>query len=142
MGDEVSEHSTNFCWVCFAEKMPDNNIYCTIYYEPKRMKYTRTNTNIRICVRKKKKLSDLCVLSGKVQSFLIFEYKKSNQHTWHVVKLVLTPSERQTLINNIPFRCCAEFSALTSTLGSLLNISTHTNEKIIIYFKKREEKES
>ncbi len=26
MGDEISEHSTNFCWVRFAGKMPASNI--------------------------------------------------------------------------------------------------------------------
>jgi hypothetical protein len=39
MGDEISEHSTNFCWVCFAGNMPASNIqYCTIYYGFKGMK--------------------------------------------------------------------------------------------------------
>ncbi len=26
MEDEISEHSTTFCWVCFAGKMPASNI--------------------------------------------------------------------------------------------------------------------
>ncbi len=26
MEEEVSEYSTNFCWVCFAGKMPASNI--------------------------------------------------------------------------------------------------------------------
>jgi hypothetical protein len=32
MGDEISKHSTNFCWVCFAGKMPANNILCNILW--------------------------------------------------------------------------------------------------------------
>ncbi len=37
--DEISEHSTNFCWVRFAGKMPANNILCcTIHHGFKRMK--------------------------------------------------------------------------------------------------------
>jgi hypothetical protein len=30
MEDEISELSTNFCWVCFAEKMPASNILYNI----------------------------------------------------------------------------------------------------------------
>jgi hypothetical protein len=30
MEDEISEHSTNFCWVCFAGKMSANNILYNI----------------------------------------------------------------------------------------------------------------
>jgi hypothetical protein len=26
LGDEISEHSITFCWVCFAEKIPAGNI--------------------------------------------------------------------------------------------------------------------
>jgi hypothetical protein len=32
MEDEFSEHSTNFCWVCFAGKMPANNILYNILW--------------------------------------------------------------------------------------------------------------
>jgi hypothetical protein len=41
MEDEISQHSTNFCWICFAGKMPANNkatTYCTIYNGFKRLK--------------------------------------------------------------------------------------------------------
>ncbi len=39
MGDEISEHSTNFCWVCFTGRLLANNIlYNTVYYGLKRMK--------------------------------------------------------------------------------------------------------
>jgi hypothetical protein len=34
MEDEISEHSTNFCWVCFAGKMPANNILFNILWVP------------------------------------------------------------------------------------------------------------
>jgi hypothetical protein len=30
MGDEISEHSITFCWVCFAGKMPASNILYNI----------------------------------------------------------------------------------------------------------------
>jgi hypothetical protein len=30
VGDEISEHSTNFCWVRFSEKMLPNNILYNI----------------------------------------------------------------------------------------------------------------
>jgi hypothetical protein len=30
MGDDISEHSTNFCWVPIAGKMPANNIMYNI----------------------------------------------------------------------------------------------------------------
>ncbi len=30
--DEISEHFTNFCWVCFAGKMPANNIQYNILW--------------------------------------------------------------------------------------------------------------
>jgi hypothetical protein len=32
MEDEISEHSTNFCRVCFAGKMPANNILYDILW--------------------------------------------------------------------------------------------------------------
>jgi hypothetical protein len=32
MRDEISEHSTNFCWVCFAGKMPTSNILYNILW--------------------------------------------------------------------------------------------------------------
>jgi hypothetical protein len=32
MEDEISEHSTNFCCVCFAGKMPANNILYNILW--------------------------------------------------------------------------------------------------------------
>ncbi len=42
MEDKFSEHSSNFCQVCFAGKMLANNILyiilCTLYYVLKRMK--------------------------------------------------------------------------------------------------------
>jgi hypothetical protein len=33
MGDEVSEHSTNFCSVCFAGKLPASNILYKISWD-------------------------------------------------------------------------------------------------------------
>jgi hypothetical protein len=38
MEDEISEVSTNFCWVRFAGKVPASNILYNIYYGFKRMK--------------------------------------------------------------------------------------------------------
>jgi hypothetical protein len=32
MEDEISEHYTNICWVCFAGKMPTNNILYNIIW--------------------------------------------------------------------------------------------------------------
>jgi hypothetical protein len=32
MEDEIPEHSTNFCWVCFAGKMPASNILYNILW--------------------------------------------------------------------------------------------------------------
>jgi hypothetical protein len=32
MGDEISEHSTNFCWVCFTGKLLANNILFNILW--------------------------------------------------------------------------------------------------------------
>jgi hypothetical protein len=32
MEDEISEHSTNFCWVCFAGKMTANKILYNILW--------------------------------------------------------------------------------------------------------------
>jgi hypothetical protein len=32
MEDEISEHSTNFCWVRFAAKMPASNILYNILW--------------------------------------------------------------------------------------------------------------
>ncbi len=32
MEDEIPEHSTNFCWVCFADKMPASNILYNILW--------------------------------------------------------------------------------------------------------------
>jgi hypothetical protein len=32
MEDEISEHSTDFCWVCFAGKMPAKNIRYNILW--------------------------------------------------------------------------------------------------------------
>jgi hypothetical protein len=32
MEDEISEDSTDFCWVCFAGKMPANNILYSILW--------------------------------------------------------------------------------------------------------------
>jgi hypothetical protein len=32
MEDEISEHSTDFCWVCFAGKMPPENILYKIIW--------------------------------------------------------------------------------------------------------------
>jgi hypothetical protein len=32
MEDEFSEHSTNFCWACFAGKMPASNIMYNILW--------------------------------------------------------------------------------------------------------------
>jgi hypothetical protein len=31
-GDEISEHSTNFCWVCFGRKMPASNLLYNILW--------------------------------------------------------------------------------------------------------------
>jgi hypothetical protein len=32
MEDEISEHSTNFCWVCFAGKMPASHMLYNILW--------------------------------------------------------------------------------------------------------------
>jgi hypothetical protein len=32
MGDEISQHSITFCWVCFAGKMPASNILYRILW--------------------------------------------------------------------------------------------------------------
>jgi hypothetical protein len=32
MGDEISERSITFCWVCIAEKMPASNILYRILW--------------------------------------------------------------------------------------------------------------
>jgi hypothetical protein len=32
MGDEISEHSLTFCWVCFAREMPASNILYRILW--------------------------------------------------------------------------------------------------------------
>jgi hypothetical protein len=32
MGDEISEHSITFCWVCFAGKMPASTILYRILW--------------------------------------------------------------------------------------------------------------
>jgi hypothetical protein len=32
MGDEISERSINFCWVCFAGKMPASNVLYRILW--------------------------------------------------------------------------------------------------------------
>jgi hypothetical protein len=35
MEEEIFEHSTNFCWVCFAGKMPASNILYNILWVQK-----------------------------------------------------------------------------------------------------------
>jgi hypothetical protein len=42
MEDEISEYSTNFCWVCFAGEMPANNkLYSNILWIQEDEKRTR-----------------------------------------------------------------------------------------------------
>jgi hypothetical protein len=42
MEDESSEHSTNFCWVCFAGKMPASNILYNILWVQEDERRART----------------------------------------------------------------------------------------------------